>query len=661
VAQTCFHAEAEVCAAVAQTDLYRCYTGRNATPTTSSTSWDRPACLTRHRAAAVRVRTRSPIGTLVCHPGTLALHPPRLRTTDDDTQAVPASRHRAGAALTSAASITVRETVELLETGFAAFAEGLANGRYVLWLGSGISRDRLPNLRSLALKVLEFLHARMLGAADGEPYRLALEKALGLGLRRHEAERVDVDQPIGSWPGIDDLLDGLVERYSDLLGIDVGGEEPDFLLWEAVDVRATYGPGHAPDCEHLCVAMLALEGAITEAASANWDGLIEAAFAELGVDASDFVRVIVLPDDLRDAARPLTLVKFHGCAVRAAEDPPSYRPALVATRKQITKWIASDGTRVIRRELTQLATTRPTLVVGLSAQDENIQQLFAKAANAMRWSWPSDPPAHVIAGGAIGDDHLNILRVVYGEEKAAEIEEEVLIPAYAKAFLTALVLAVLTRKLCAYLGEAHAPQLQEDEREQLAQGLGALARRLADAAGPDRLAFTQRVAAGQGRTLALFRDPTAPIPAGPAAFQPLSGLPPERVKTDPGLATGGLPELAAAVALLGRGAEAGTWTLEATGDAPVKVSGGAGEAEVFFAANGRSATGLVAGGLVDPAAAEAVIIHSTEPVAPAARSPRGRYGRTGRTGMREVDMCELLKTSADLAALEDGFRQAAGL
>ena len=91
----------------------------------------------------------------------------------------PARRHRPEAALTTPASITVREMLELLETEFAAFAEGLANGRYVLWLGSGISGDGLPKLKSLALKVLEFVHARMLDPADGRPYRLALERALG--------------------------------------------------------------------------------------------------------------------------------------------------------------------------------------------------------------------------------------------------------------------------------------------------------------------------------------------------------------------------------------------------------------------------------------------------------------------------------------------------
>ena len=218
-----------------------------------------------------------------------------MLATKHEFMAMIIPTHLDGPQLTDAGSITVRETLELLETDFADFADGLANGRYALWLGSGISRDRLPDLRSLARRVLDFLHDRMGHAGDPAPYRASLERALALALRPAEVQRVDVAEPVDSWPGLDDLLDGLVGRYADLLGIAVSGEQPDFLLWEGVDARATYGPGHAPDCEHLCLAILALEGAVTDAASANWDGLIEAAFAELGAQAADFVRVIVLP------------------------------------------------------------------------------------------------------------------------------------------------------------------------------------------------------------------------------------------------------------------------------------------------------------------------------------------------------------------------------
>lgn len=582
------------------------------------------------------------------------------------TASTTLGRWLSGSSGSPPASITVAETLALLETRFAGFADGLADGRYVLWLGSGVSRDRLPGLRELVRKVLEFLHARIASGPDGKHYRRALEKAVTLGLRAREAEEVDVSEPVASWPRLDDLLDSLVERYSELLGIQVDGEEADFLLWDAIDVRGTYGPGHVPDCEHLCIAILALEGAVAEVASPNWDGLIEAAFTELGTSASNFLRIVVLADEVRGVERSLMLIKFHGCAVLATEDPPRYRGALVASRKQITAWIASDAHRVVRGELVQLATKKPGLVIGLSAQDENIQQIFAQAANAMNWTWPSDPPSHVFASGSLSDHHINILRVIYGEESACEMETEVLVPAYGKAFLPALVLYVLARKLRAYLAEAEAPQLSSAERAELADGLGGLAKQLAEVVGTDPLAFVENLAAGQGRTLALFQDGTEPSGAGAAAFRPLGGLPAERVKTDPALPTSGVRELAAALALLGRGAAVSIWKLaacvaEAAGDAPVEVTSASRSSMVFFAANGRAATRLVAEGLVDPTAADAVIIHSTDPVERAPRSPRGRYGRTGTTRMRQVDMCDLLKTSPDLLTLETRFRQVAGL
>ena len=138
------------------------------------------------------------------------------------------------------------------------------------------------------------------------------------------------------------------------------------------------------------------------------------------------------------------------------------------------------------------------------------------------------------------------------------------------------------------------------------------------------------------------------------------------MKTDPELSTSGVRELAAALALLGRGVAASTWKLavriaETAGEAPVEVTSATASNMVFFAANGRAATRLVAEGLVDPTAADTVIIHRTDPVERASRSPRGRYGRTGRTRMRQVDMCDLLNTSPDLSTLETRFRQVAGL
>jgi hypothetical protein len=138
------------------------------------------------------------------------------------------------------------------------------------------------------------------------------------------------------------------------------------------------------------------------------------------------------------------------------------------------------------------------------------------------------------------------------------------------------------------------------------------------------------------------------------------------VQTDPALPTSGVRELAAALAVLGRGEAAGSWTL-ATGPTvngsagALKLVSGSTDAAIFFAANGKAAVRMQAEGIVDLAAADTVIIHSTEPVKAATRSPRGRFGRTGRRRIREVDMSELLKISTEFAALESNFRQAAAL
>jgi hypothetical protein len=377
---------------------------------------------------------------------------------------------------------------------------------------------------------------------------------------------------------------------------------------------------------------------------------------------------VVFPDELRGPDRALTLLKFHGCAVLATREPDKYRQAIVATRSQITAWNTSPATKPIRDKMVSLATNERTLMIGLSAQDENIQRVFAEAEANMKWSWPSDPPAHVFADDKLGGDHVNILRVVYGGDynaHAAEIEQQALIRAYAKPLLTALVLFTLAEKLRAYLAEADAPFLSEADSADLADGLRMMCHRLALAAEPDRFAFVEKFAAAQSRALTLFREGTEPTVGAPS-YRPIGSFPADRVKTDPALPTSGVRELAAALALLGRGETAGSWSIAvgstASGaEGALKVNSGGSDTAVFFAAIPKAAVRLQVEGVVDLAAADTLVIYSTGPVEPAVRSPRGRYGRTGRSGIREVDMSELLKTAPDLAALEDVFRQAAAL
>ena len=252
------------------------------------------------------------------------------------------------------------------------------------------------------------------------------------------------------------------------------GTPSDYLLWEGVDVRASYPADAEPDCEHICIAILAMEGLVPEAASANWDGLVESAVVQLSDDPTQDLKVVVLPEDVRRPDRQTRLLKFHGCAVLAAQDEAHYRAAIVASESQIASWPEDPEHKTMRDALKELAVARPTFVLGLSVQDSNILAVFTAARSEMRWPWPSDPPAHLFADDQIGSKHRTLLKIVYKdayEQHGLEIVQSALIRAYAEQALCALVLHTLVAKLEGFLAEADAPQLGTPQRKELVTGL----------------------------------------------------------------------------------------------------------------------------------------------------------------------------------------------
>src|SRR5262245_11440190 len=68
--------------------------------------------------------------------------------------------------MADASSITVPEVLELLDGPFASFSAAFERQQYVCWVGSGISRDRIPGVGELVLRVLEHLRVR---ARDTDP------------------------------------------------------------------------------------------------------------------------------------------------------------------------------------------------------------------------------------------------------------------------------------------------------------------------------------------------------------------------------------------------------------------------------------------------------------------------------------------------------------
>jgi len=160
-----------------------------------------------------------------------------------------------------AASITVRETLELLDGAFAEVASGVAEDRYALWLGSGISLGRIPGLKLLIRNALEHLQGQVTVADANCRFRAAIIEILSTaaGLTAAECGTIDVHQPVTNWPNIDAIVQRLASNYARFLEIGVAGEPDDYILWTGADLpNAFANPASEPDTEHLCIGLLVL-------------------------------------------------------------------------------------------------------------------------------------------------------------------------------------------------------------------------------------------------------------------------------------------------------------------------------------------------------------------------------------------------------------------
>lgn len=563
----------------------------------------------------------------------------------------------------NAATITVPETLVLLDGPCASVARGIAEDRYVLWLGSGISFGRVDGLRQVIARVLEFLRGRTNPADPACRFGRALRAALDLApTTPAENARLDLTQPFATWPDQNEIVGRLCNNYARLLDINVEGEPEDYLLWEAVDVRATFAdPTKPPDVEHLCLAILVLEGACSDVASANWDGLIEGSIAAL-TGGQPALSVCARPEDLRDPAARGRLIKFHGCAVRAAENETAYRPYLVARQSQINGWIVRPENAVLRGRLVNLVATKPTLMIGLSAQDANIQALFAEAAVQMPWQWPANPPSYVFSANELGGDQQGLLQNVYRNyltpANRQQIHDEARIQAYAKPLLLALVLHLLCSKVRALVDLAQGAIPQAD-RQPLRDGVVALRDQLAACVAPDPLAFINAFIDQWGRCLHLIRNGSLTHAVG--RYQPLTVESIANISINPGLPASGMRETAVAAGVLGYGVSRSEWRVDApasnaAGDGMFRLHGPSGEAKVFLTSGPISALQLRQDGhVVD--ADEPIVIHGHKLVPAMPRSPRSAPGRTGRRGVREVSIASLMESSATLDELFQRFRE----
>jgi hypothetical protein len=560
----------------------------------------------------------------------------------------------------------VRDTLKLLDGSFESFAEGVSNGLYAFWLGSGISFGRAPRLRDLVGKVLEYVRSRIDPVDPNCKFARSMQEILTLAsISPEERARSKLDEPFASWPDQDALAWRLVNNYSRLLGLTVDGEDLDYLLWTVIDVGATFADAAmTPDVEHLCLAALSLEGTAPEMLSANWDPLVERAVDTLtDGNAALSPTVVARPADLQLPRNKTRLIKFHGCAVKAQGDPGQYRQWLVASNDQVAAFCTQTNNQGLVTALTHIVGSKRTLMLGLSAQDTNIQGIFNKAANELTWQLGDPPPSYVFSEQELGMDQRSLLRNVYRDQitpaNLTAVFEAARIQAYAKRLLTALLLDVWSRKLQALIHLAPGPLLLA-ERQHLCAGIVSLRNRLADAAEPE-LDFIDALLDRFGRACKLLRDGQIEHPN--VRFEPITNDVVTALPGNPALGALGLREAAVALGLVGMGLSRDDWTVEA--EALDKESGvlavtgkgvAAARTKVYLTASAACAALLRSEGhLVETESP--LLIQSQKLAAPMARSPRAASGRTGLPKVREVSISALLHTYATADELYGAFRQ----
>lgn len=566
----------------------------------------------------------------------------------------------------AAFDITARDTLELLDDSFESFAEGVSNGLYAFWLGSGISFGRAPRLRDLVGKVLEYVRSRIDPADPNCKFARSMQEILTLAsISPEERARSKLDEPFASWPDQDALACRLVNNYSRLLGLTVDGEDLDYLLWTVIDVGATFADAAmTPDVEHLCLAALSLEGTAPEMLSANWDPLVERAVDTLtDGNAALSPTVVARPADLQLPRSKTRLIKFHGCAVKAQGDPGQYRQWLVASNDQVAAFCTQTNNQGLVTALTHIVGTKRTLMLGLSAQDTNIQGIFNKAANELTWQLGDPPPSYVFSEQELGMDQRSLLRNVYRDQitpaNLTAVYEAARIQAYAKRLLTALLLDVWSRKLQALIQLAPGSLLLA-ERQPLCAGIVSLRNRLADAAEPE-LGFIDALLDRFGRACKLLRDGQIEHPN--VRFEPITNDVVTALPGNPALGALGLREAAVALGLVGMGLSRDDWTVEAEAldrESGVLAVTGKGAAaarnKVYLTASATCAARLRSEGhLVETESP--LLIQSQELAVPMTRSPRAASGRTGLPKVREVSISALMRTYATADELYGAFRQ----
>ena len=545
------------------------------------------------------------------------------------------------------------DLLERFDTDFAETAHAISRGEYLFWLGSGISRDSVPGLQDLLLRVLSRLQERADASRPDCAYVEAIREILDLAeLSESETEGVRPEIDLSLWPNAELVAARLVKRYAEVLDVGVRGQSSDFILLSVLDAAEVYGsPDIAPCAEHIAIAMLIIEGVVPSIPTANWDGLVEKALHLNGHDTDALLRVVVTPEDLtKPRCNGPDLIKFHGCAVRASEDPERYAPFLVGRSSQIDGWAEAPENRLMKGLLSQLFATSPALILGLSAQDPNIRAFLHRAGQDLRADWRLPPPSVVFAEEQLHQNHRGVLKATYGADEyatnRAEIDRSALLGSYARPVLVALLLFVLTEKLCLLLRAGVFAEEPDGEDASMACGFLRLLRNVLAPEVGEESEFLESLRRTSAILLTFFRTGRVPT-ENHERYEALSTGPIHTKVADPDYPTREFSLLSCVLALLAQGVVERDWKLSGglaskPEQGSICLSTGSRTAHLFLVKDSTAFAGLEASGVLARNPSTLVIQCSKVPRR-SRRSPRSRYGRSTRASYRSIDFDALCR------------------
>lgn len=357
----------------------------------------------------------------------------------------------------------------------------------------------------------------------------------------------------------------LANSYSDILAARVDGYPPDYIFLTAANIVGTFGDASIdPGPNHELLAILISEGVVSEIASGNWDGLIEKAMRRLNDGGMGELSVFVTNDSFRADHGTAHLYKFHGCAVLASADPDEYVQYLVGRANDIASWPTEPRFAEVSGRMKSLATAKHTLFLGLSVQDYDLMGTLIGAGVDRPWRWDANAPAYLFSEQALTATQFGLLEKIYPNDYQAlqpEIDSESVLGMYSLDVLVGMTTHVLVEKVRVLSGRSKVLRNNPDRLSISQIGADALGRAIFESLGSagelisaiaDCFSVAIRTFIGEIET---------------PAYQPLfqGTLRQAEVSSQP--AREKSPELAAALSVLGLGADRGRWAVSLPADA----------------------------------------------------------------------------------------------